>query len=91
MLNTLGWDSLVQCRAVAKVTMMYRITNKLVDIPDNQLILKKEEPTDNGAKKWGIIKKFQVPPSPTWWKAFSSPTPSVCGINCPSKSWTLQH
>ena len=65
MLNTLGWDSLEQSRAVAKVTMMYHITNKLVDIPDNQLILKKEKPTDDGAETRGIIKKFHVPSSHT--------------------------
>ena len=63
--HTVGWDSIEQCRAVTKVTMMNHITNKLVDIPDNQLILKKEKPTDDGAKTRGIIKKFHVPSSRT--------------------------
>ena len=38
MLQDLGWNSLQHRRDVAKVTMMYRITNKLIDIPDSHLI-----------------------------------------------------
>ena len=30
-------------------------------------------------------------PVPPWWRAHSSLTPSVCGMYCLSKSWTLQH
>jgi hypothetical protein len=32
MLKTLGWESLVERRAKARITMMYRITHSLVDI-----------------------------------------------------------
>ena len=38
MLQDLGWDSLKHRKEVARVTMMYRMANKLIDIPDNQLI-----------------------------------------------------
>ena len=38
MLCNLGWEPLQHRRAISKVTMMYRIINKLTDIPDNQLI-----------------------------------------------------
>ena len=33
---------------------------------------------------------FQLP-VPPWWRARSSLTPSVYGMYCLSKSWTLQH
>jgi hypothetical protein len=38
MLNSLGWESLQHRRAISKVSMMYRIVNHLIDIPDSQLI-----------------------------------------------------
>ena len=38
MLSDLEWKSLHHRGAISKVTMLYRITNHLVDIPDTQLI-----------------------------------------------------
>ena len=38
MLSNLEWKSLHHRRAISKVTMLYRITNYLVDIPDTQQI-----------------------------------------------------
>ena len=58
MLQDLGWDSLQHRREVARVTMMYCITNKLIDIPDNQLI-----PANRTTR--GNNKKFKVPTTRT--------------------------
>ena len=58
MLNDLGWNSLQHRRAVAKVTMMYRITNKLIDIPDDQLA-----PVNRMTR--GHNKKFTIPTTRT--------------------------
>ena len=38
MLQKLNWQSLEHRRSVAKVSMLYRITNKLIDIPDTRLL-----------------------------------------------------
>ena len=54
MLDTLGWVSLQQRRAVAKVTMFYRILNGLVDIPIHDLI-----PVTTGAR--GSDERYLVP------------------------------
>ena len=38
MLDELGWETLEQRRAKARTIMGFRIVNRLVSIPDNQLI-----------------------------------------------------
>ena len=38
MIDELQWKTLQHRRAVSKVTMMYQITNQLIDIPDDQLV-----------------------------------------------------
>ena len=38
MLRDLGWDSLEQRRDIARVTMLYRIRNGLIDIPSDHLV-----------------------------------------------------
>ena len=53
MLEELKMDSLQHRRATAKVTMMYRITNQLIDIPDNQLLPLKT-PTRGHNKRFAI-------------------------------------
>ena len=54
----LEWKSLHHRRAISKVTMLYRITNHLVDIPDTQLI-----PSSSTTR--GNSQKFLVPASCT--------------------------
>jgi len=39
MLQKLQWDNLAQRRARAKVTMLYKITNSLVDIPASDILI----------------------------------------------------
>ncbi|XP_038064967.1 uncharacterized protein LOC119735343 [Patiria miniata] len=58
MLSKLGWESLQHRRAISKVTMMYRITNKLIDIPDNHLI-------QVNSSTRGNSQKFLIPPTRT--------------------------
>ena len=58
MLQDLGWNSLQHRRDIAKVTMMYRITNKLITIPDSQLI-----PASRTTR--GNNQKFNVPTTRT--------------------------
>ncbi|XP_072022868.1 uncharacterized protein [Amphiura filiformis] len=58
MLNDLGWESLQQRRAISKATMMYRIVNHLIDIPDSQLI-----PSNTTTR--GNSQRFHVPFSRT--------------------------
>ena len=58
MLSNLGWKSLQHRRQAAKATMMYRITNKLIDIPSNQLV-------PSYAATRGHSQKFVVPPART--------------------------
>ena len=58
MLQKLDWQSLEHRRSVAKVSMLYRITNKLIDIPDTQLL-----PTARSTR--GHNQKFHVPSTRT--------------------------
>ena len=58
MLSDLEWKSLHHRRAISKVTMLYWITNHLVDIPDTQLI-----PSSSTTR--GNSQKFLVPASRT--------------------------
>ncbi|XP_072023008.1 uncharacterized protein [Amphiura filiformis] len=58
MLNYLGWESLQQRRAISRATMMYRIVNHLIDIPDSQLI-----PSNTITR--GNSQRFHVPFSRT--------------------------
>ena len=58
MTDELKWKTLEHRRATSKVTMMYRICNKLIDIPDNQLV-----PLNTRTR--GHTKRFFVPRSRT--------------------------
>ena len=79
MLSDLEWKSLHHQRAASKVTMLYRIINRLVDIPDTQL-------TPSSSNTRGNSQKFLVPATrTTLLKGSSSQTPSTCGTTCPRK------
>lgn len=58
MINELQWKTLQHRRAVSKVAMMYRITNHLIDIPDDQLV-----PLNTPTR--GHSKRFLIPRSRT--------------------------
>ncbi|XP_072028333.1 uncharacterized protein [Amphiura filiformis] len=53
MLDELNWDSLQHRRAVSKVTMMHRITNGLIGIPQTQL-KPLETPTRGNSRRFHI-------------------------------------
>ena len=55
MIDELQWKTLQHRRAVSKVTMMYRITNQLIDIPDDQLV------PLNGLSRKGVPVPIPIP------------------------------
>ena len=60
MIDELQWKTLQHRRAVSKVTMMYRITNQLIDIPDDQLV-----PLNTPTRGHRHSKRFLIPRSRT--------------------------
>ena len=88
LLQDLGWDSLQQRREVARVTMIYSITNKLIDIPDNQLIPANRTTRGNNQKFKSSYHPYHLDERPVL--PWHHPWP-VSGMICLSKLWTRQH
>ena len=58
MISALGWELFQHCRAISKVTMLYKISNDLICIPNDQLM-----PVETSTR--GNTHQFQIPATRT--------------------------